>query len=125
MFDWPELIILAIQALRQHFRRRYSRTWPAASGTVQAHAVVKGYGFWAPDTYRSILGYTFSASGSPRYSGLFALRAEREDTAQMLQKEAQGTTVTVRYNPENPDISVLEDEHILGRKITQNPHWLP
>jgi hypothetical protein len=125
MFDWPELLILGIQSLRLYFRKRQSRNWPIASGTVQPGKVVRGHGFWAPDSYRSILGYTFSANGSPRYSGLFALRAEHEDTAHMLQKQAASTKVKVRYNPENPDISVLEDDQILGRKITQNPHWLP
>src|SRR5690242_4516201 len=98
MFDWPELLILGIQSLRLQFQKRQSRSWPTATGTVQPYRVIRGHGFWAPDSYRSILGYTFSANGSPRYSGLFALRAEHEDTAHMLQKQASGTKVKVRYN---------------------------
>jgi hypothetical protein len=86
--------------------------------------VQKGYGFWAPNIYRSVLGYAFRANES-RYAGFFALEAEDEETAQLLQKKANGTRVKVRYNPENPDVSLLEDERIFGRKMTQNPHWLP
>ena len=118
-------MILAVQSLRLQFRKRQSRSWPSASGTVQRYAVEKGYDFWAPDTYRSILSYTFSANGSPRYAGLFAVRVEDEDTAKLLQKQAEGANVTVRYNPKNPDISLLEEEQILGHRITQNAHWLP
>jgi hypothetical protein len=33
--------------------------------------------------------------------------------------------VTVRYDPENPDVSILEERWILGRRLMQNPHWLP
>jgi len=42
-----------------------------------------------------------------------------------MQKQMSGTGVTVRYDPENPDISILEDRQILGRRVTQSPHWLP
>jgi len=41
-----------------------------------------------------------------------------------MQEEMRGMGVTVRYDPENPDISILEDRRILERRITQNPHWL-
>jgi hypothetical protein len=124
MFDWPELLIVVFQNLRLSFKRRQSRGWPAAFGTVQCCCVQKGYGFWAPNIYRSVLGYAFRANES-RYAGFFALEAEDEETAQLLQKKANGTRVKVRYNPENPDVSLLEDERIFGRKMTQNPHWLP
>jgi hypothetical protein len=33
--------------------------------------------------------------------------------------------VTVRYDAEKPDVSILEERRILGRRITQNAHWLP
>jgi len=83
-----------------------------------------GMGSWLPGNFRSIFGYVFPANGS-RYAGFFAVEANTEDEAGALQKEATGTGVTVRYDPENPDVSILEDGTILGRRLTQNPHWLP
>jgi hypothetical protein len=94
------------------------------SAIVQGFRVEKGYGFWAPNQYRSVFGYAFKARES-RFAGFFTLGAEDEESAHMLQKKAVGATVTVRYNPENPDGSLIEEERISGRQITQNPHWLP
>jgi hypothetical protein len=122
--DWPELLILAVQSLRLAWRRGRSRSWPTAPGTVQPAGVNRGWGFWAPAQYRSIFAYAFAANGS-RYAGFFALEADREEDALAMQKQMTGTGVTVRYHPENPDVSILEDRQILGRRLTQNPHWVP
>ena len=122
--DWPELLVLAVQSLRLAWRRSRSRNWPLAAGTVQPCSVMRGWGLWAAGNYRSIFGYVFPANGS-RYAGFFAVEANNEEEADALQKEATGTGVTVRYDPENPDVSILEDGTILGRRVTQNPHWLP
>jgi hypothetical protein len=56
---------------------------------------------------------------------IFAVEADREGDVLAMQKQMGGTGVTVRYDPENPDISILEDRQISGRRLTQNPHWLP
>jgi hypothetical protein len=53
------------------------------------------------------------------------VEADREEDALAMQKEMSGMAVTVRYDPENPDVSILEDREICGRRITQNPHWVP
>jgi hypothetical protein len=119
-----ELLVAGLQSLRFSFRRRRSRSWPVTSGTVQSCSVEKGKGFWALGRYRSVFGYAFRAKES-RYAGFFALDADDEETAEILQKQAEGTGVTVRYDSENPDVSLLEDEWIFGRKVIQNPHWLP
>jgi hypothetical protein len=49
-----------------------------------------------------------------RYAGFFAVEADREGDALPMQKQMTGTGVTVRYDPENPDVSILEDRRILG-----------
>jgi len=125
VFDLFELMVLAVQSLRLAWRRGRSRSWPIAAGTVQPAGVKPGWGFWAPAQYRSIFAYAFRANGSRSYVGCFAVEADRESDALAMQKEMAGTGVTVRYSPENPDTSILEDRRICGRRITQNPHWLP
>lgn len=74
--------------------------------------------------YLSVFGYAFGANES-LYAGFFALEADTEEMAQTIQRQAVGITVTVRHNSSNPDVSLLEDEMILGTKTIQNPHWLP
>jgi hypothetical protein len=125
LFDWPELLVLAVQSLRLAWRWGRSRGWPSAPGTVQPAGVKPGWGFWAPAQYRSIFAYTFQANGSRYYIGLMAVEAGREGDALAMQKEMAGMGVTVRYDPENPYVSIVEERRILGRRFTQNPHWLP
>ena len=124
LFDWPEFLIWAFQNLRLRFRRDQSLKWPETIGTVQPFQVKKGYGFWAPNCYRSILGYAYKANES-RYASFFVLQAPDKEAAELLQKKAEGAKVTVRYNPANPDVSLVRDELLFGLKIDQNPHWLP
>jgi hypothetical protein len=64
VFDWPELVILAVQTLRLTWRRRRSQGWPIVAGTVQPAGVKQGSGFWAPAQYRSIFAYAFPANRS-------------------------------------------------------------
>ncbi len=73
--------------------------------------------------FRSLLGYAYKVNGQS-YWGLFALVAEDRDTAEKLQKQAEGKPVSVRYNPKAPDVSLLEDREFLGRKVVQDPLYL-
>jgi hypothetical protein len=128
MFDVPqlliEMVVLAVQGLRLARRRRQSRNWPLVTGTMQRAFVLPGWGYWSTQQYRSIFGYAFPANGS-RYAGFVALQASDEQDADTLQKKLPGTSVMVRYDPGNPGVSILEEELIVGRRLTQNPHWLP
>jgi hypothetical protein len=117
-----ELLLSILGYFRFIIRRRQSRSWPAAQGTIQSCRVERGLNFWA-FRYHSVFGYAFKANGS-RYAGFFALATDDEDSAAALQKQAPGRTVSVRYKSNNPDVSLLEDEQILGRRIIQNPHLL-
>ena len=123
-----ELLVVGIQDLRLRFREWQSRNWPTAPGTIQRCTVRRGYRgvacFLSSYRYRSVFGYSFRANES-RYAGFFVLGAEDEGAADSLQKQAEGLNVTVRYNPENPDVSLLVDDEVQGRKISQNPHWFP
>jgi hypothetical protein len=73
--------------------------------------------------FRSLLGYAYKVNGRP-YWGLFALIAEDRETAEKLQKQAEGRPVTVRYNPKSPEVSFLEDRELLGRRVVQDPMYL-
>ena len=117
-----EVLLIALGYFRFIIRRGQSRSWPLAQGTVQSCRVEKALNFLAPFRYHSVFGYAFKANGS-RYAGFIALATDDEDSAAALQKQAPGTTVAVRYRSNKPDVSLLEDEQILGRRIIQNPHW--
>lgn len=125
-FDWPDWVLWIFRSIRFISRKRRSRNWPATTCTVQACTVARGRAgrFSSASHYRSIFGYIFNTDRGPRFVGFFALGTETEDEARDLQKLAQGITLTTRYDPKNPDVSVLVEEAVLGHAVIQNPHWL-
>lgn len=73
--------------------------------------------------FRSLLGYAYEVSGKS-YCGLFVLAAEDMEMAENLQTQAAGKSVSVKYNPKSPEISLLEERELLGHRVAQNPTWL-
>ena len=117
-----ELLLVGLGYLRYIIRRSQSRRWPETSGIVQPGGVER-LSFLLPFRYYIVFGYAFKANGA-RYAGFFALAADDWASVVVLQALAPELTVTVRYKPDNSDVSLLEDEQMLGRKIIQNRHWL-
>jgi hypothetical protein len=118
-----EWLTIRIQAFRLSRVRKQSGDWPTALGTIKPSQVLRATGFLAPDAYRCVLGYAFRANDS-RYAGFFVIWAQDEENAQRLQKAAAEMKIRIRFNPQNPDVSLVDDERLMGREITQNPHWL-
>ena len=101
-----------------------TESWPRVCGTVQRGEVLhSGAGKYLFLPFRSLLGYSYKVDSRP-YWGFFALPAEDMDVAEKLQKQAEGKTVTVKYDPRNPENSLLEDEELCEHRVTQNPTWL-
>ncbi len=112
------------RAVRYQSRLFRSRSWPTVAGTVQKGEILsRGATTFLKVPFRSLLGYAYQANGRS-YMGLFALIAEDRDTAEKLQKQAEGRQVTVRYNPKSPEVSLLEDREFLGRRVVQDPMYL-
>lgn len=112
------------RAVRYQSKLFRSRTWPIVPGTVQKGEILsRGATTFLKVPFRSLLGYAYQVNGR-RYWGLFALIAEDRDTAEKLQKQAEGRPVSVRYNPKSPEMSLLEDRELLGRRVIQDPMYL-
>jgi hypothetical protein len=112
------------RAVRYQAKLFWSRTWPVAPGTVQKGEVLHSGAtkiLYVPS--RSLFGYAYKVNGRS-YWGFFALIAEDMETAEMLQQQAEGRPVSVRYNPKAPEVSLLEDRELLGRRVVQDPMYL-
>jgi len=70
-----------------------------------------------------MLGYKYVVSGCSHF-GFAAVVAEDMYSAETLGSQVDGQTVTVKYDPKNPRISVLADREIGGRPVKQDPTWL-
>jgi hypothetical protein len=112
------------RAVRYQSKLFRSRNWPAVPGTVQKGEILsRGATTFLKVPFRSLLGYTYKVNGRP-YWGLFALIAEDRDVAEKLQQQAEGRPVTVRYDPKTPEVSLMEERELLGRRVIQDPFYL-
>jgi len=110
--------------IRYFLRKWKSREWPTIQGIVQKGEILRG----GPTVdsgirYRSMLGYGYKVD-DVRFAGFFVLIAGSQDTAEQFQREFDGNTVMVRYDPMHPERSLLQERELNGRQILQNPIWL-
>ena len=113
-----------IPEIRHQFRLMRSGSWPITQGAVQKGEVLhSGPTKYLQLRFRSLHGYAYKVNGNP-YWGIFALVAEDMQIAEKLQRQADGKSIRVKYDPKRPDISILVDRELLGRRIIQNPMWL-
>lgn len=106
--------------VRHWIRRFRSRRWPLVNAIVQAGAM----GNWRRAQI-ACMGYAFTLDGVRR-SGIFALCGDEPSARRMLDT-LPGAPIKVRYNPENPDISLLAetyDPRFGMLSATQNPEYL-
>lgn len=112
------------RATRHQAKVFRSRNWPSIQGTVQKGEILQsGATRFLKVPFRSLLGYAYTVDGRP-YWGLFVLIAEDRETAEKLQKQTEGMAVRLRYNPESPSESLLNDKDLLGRRVIQDPFYL-
>jgi Protein of unknown function (DUF3592) len=116
----------AMSSMRYFLRKIQSEKWPAAIATIARCDVREsGYIGLAKISDRSLFNYTFAANGES-YSGQFFIFADTYSAVQ-LQQELDGQTISIKYNPEDPKISVLAstwDPRYRGREASQSPKWL-
>jgi hypothetical protein len=99
---------------RKHDQIRES--WPAAKGTVMSPAVVRevevtGRGGRRQKLFDVSIKYQFRAGGQLRFGSSVSFRRSLYDAAgvaHVTQQYPAGATVTVHYNPEEPQESYLE-----------------
>ncbi len=89
-----------------------SRDWPITPGVVTACKLLTRTNSESGDTYRVALSYLYSVQGSPfiaerlRFGDGWTIW--KSGVERIMRKYAEGTAVTVRYDPDRPDEAVLE-----------------
>jgi hypothetical protein len=112
-------------AIRSHIRTLRSHTWPAIPGIVQRGETLRpgSGGYIRSGSVQSRFGYAYTVDTRSHF-GFFVVLAEDMLSADQLQKRLDGCSVTVRYDPQNPEISVLEDKKVAGCGVIQDPLWV-
>lgn len=107
--------------IRHYLRKLRSSDWPTVPGTVQKSGeILDSPVYFGARLPRILFGYRYSVSGQT-FFGYFVLIVEDKNSASRLEALADGHSVTVRYNPRNPEISVLADRELLTRRVSQYP----
>jgi hypothetical protein len=112
--------------IRYWILRHRSRNWVAVEATIQRGGIASvsfKSGVEAPVLF---LGYAFTLEGH-RYARFLAIYGVKREQLLPLQNSLPGQSISVLYNPSNPDESLLErydDPRFAGTKATQNPLWL-
>jgi Protein of unknown function (DUF3592) len=115
---------IAVPFLKYRLDLWRSRSWPNSPGVVRRGLVLRGGPTrFQAFIYRSVLVYDYEVNGL-RYAGRFVIIASDPETAQSLQAQCDGVGITVRYDPNHPNVSFLEQRELIGKKILQNPLWI-
>lgn len=113
-----------VPEVRFALRTLRSANWPVVEGLLQKGEVIeRGATKFLQLPCRSLLGYRYSVNGNS-YWGIFVVPAEDTQTGEKLQRQAEGKPVRIKYDPNNPSISIVLDKELLGRPIKQYPYWL-
>jgi hypothetical protein len=131
-YDWAWLSIMyamlgvwAFVQIRYLIRRHGRNRWPTAEAIIQKGALGNVPIEKGATVHAGFLGYVFTVQGA-RYAGYFALIGD-ETRVQSTYDALAGSTIQVRYNPSEPDVSFLadyKDRRFEGLKVTQSPQIL-
>jgi hypothetical protein len=102
--DAIALAITASAGILLWLRKRSSRHWPIAFGKVESASTYQDNFKWLTD-----VSYSYSVE-KDFYSGQFQLRSRSERKAKDQELRWHRRTITVRYSPRQPHISVVRTE---------------
>jgi hypothetical protein len=116
------ILSIEIPYLLKYLRRK---NWPSANATIQKGAIgriSRRRGAFIPACF---IGYTFKVQ-EERYAGYFVL-VGNEEALEKLNKNLSGGSLQIRYDPSDPNVSLLLDYHdflFAGLTASQDPAWL-
>jgi hypothetical protein len=102
--DAIALAIAASAGILLWLRKRSSRHWPITFGKVESASTYQDNLNWLTD-----VSYSYSVERD-FYSGQFQVRSGSERKATDQEMHWHGRTITVRYSPRHPHISVVRTE---------------
>jgi hypothetical protein len=114
----------------RHLQRSKARSWPVTEGRIEL-ADVGGRNWWdlsadlRNGSLRSaknvaVLGYSYYVAGIV-YSGTYKKEFEAEEDAWEFARRLKGGAITVRYNANQPSVSVLCEPSIDALQQTHPP----
>ena len=110
--------------LRYTFRKRRSASWPVTGARIDGGVV----GFRGPLSglprvlYRVHFTYSYQVRGSLHH-GSFCLLAGSQTEGDELRQTLVGRSVPIKYDDRKPQVALLMDAALAGKRIMQGPSW--
>jgi hypothetical protein len=109
---------------RYTLRRRASKNWPATAATIDS-GIVGSSGPLAslPSIlYRVHFTYSYQVNGL-QHSGRFFCLTQGKQRGEELRRALVGKSVSVRYDVRKPEVALLVDDELAGKRVMQGPSW--
>jgi len=110
--------------LRYTLRSRRSKNWPTTAATINSGIV----GFQGPlSGLPSVLNrvhftYSYRVRGL-EHQGRFFLLVNSKTAGEDLRQKLVGRSVCVKYDDRKPEVALLMDEELVGKRVMQGPSW--
>jgi hypothetical protein len=115
------LFRIVIPSFRYTWRKRASRNWPITGAVIEEAHIKRGtkttHAFGLMCTV--YLTYWYNLYGV-RHTGEFALMSDKSE-AEQLTRSLVGGKVTIQYDTNHPEISLVSEVRLLGKKVLQDP----
>jgi hypothetical protein len=110
--------------VRYTLRRRASKNWPTTAATIDSGIV----GFRGPLSglprilYRVHFTYSYCVGGL-KHNGRFFLLVQGKNAGEELRQKLVGRNVLVKYDDRKPEVALLIDQELVGKRVVQGPAW--
>ena len=102
--------------LRYTFRKRRSKHWPTTAAKIESAVV-------GPGVFRQVhFTYSYCVNGL-QHTGRFYLLVSNRKAGEELRQSLVGRSVPVKYDARKPEVALLMDEALVGKRVMQGPSW--
>jgi hypothetical protein len=105
--------------VRYTLRRRASKNWPTTAATIDNSI----FRYRLPSVlYRVYFTYSYCVDGL-KHNGRFFLLVNSKNAGEELRQELVGRNVLVKYDDSKPEIALLTEDTLAGKRVVQGPSW--
>jgi hypothetical protein len=110
--------------VRYTFRKRRSKNWPTTAAKIDNGVVgLRGPLSGLPSIlHRVHFTYSYSINGLQHTGRFYVLVGDRK-IGEKLRQKLVGRSVPIKYDDRKPQVALLMDEALAGKRVMQGPSW--
>ena len=110
--------------VRYTLRKRRSKSWPGTAARIDSGIVgFRGALSGLPRIlYRVHFTYSYQVRGSEHHGRFFMLVSSGTE-GEALRQALVGRSVPIKYEERKPQVALLMDQELGGKRVMQGPSW--